>query len=411
MVFLSSILSTALTAVSLAQLSSAHSHPTPGSPEAIKRAVFQQNARRSLADCQDALSKRGGIHEQAKARRENLANEIRKARGLNTAAPFKRDLDSVLATDHLSNKTGITNNTDASTIFDGESSCVLASEVTQGPYYVDGEYVRYDLREDQKGVDIYVDVQLIDVSTCEPVPDVYIDFWHANATGVYSGVSASGNGNSDDEANLNNTFCRGIQKTDEEGVAQWLSIFPGHYTGRTPHIHVLAHQTNGTDFPNGTYIGDSISHIGQVFFDQDLISEVEAVEPYSTNSQTLTTNDEDGILSQEADSIDPVLNYVLLGDSVSDGLMTWSSVGIDASAVYTTSAAATLTENGGVANENSMGGPGGPGGSGGSPNTTTSSESESESNASAEISIIGFQWRLYVFASFVYAFASFLFGL
>ncbi|KAF5362875.1 hypothetical protein D9758_007015 [Tetrapyrgos nigripes] len=378
MVFLSSILSTALTAVSLAQLSSAHSHPAPGSPEAIKRAVFQQNARRSLADCQDTLSKRGGVHEQAKARREILANEIRMARGLNTAAPFKRDLDSVLATDHHSNKTGITNNTDASTIFEGNSSCVLASETTQGPYYVDGEYVRYDLREDQEGVDIYVDVQLIDVSTCEPVPNVYIDFWHANATGVYSGVSASGNGNSDDETNLNNTFCRGIQKTDEDGVAQWLSIFPGHYTGRTTHIHVLAYQTNGTLFTNGTYSGDSISHIGQIFFDQDLISEVEAVEPYSTNSQTLTTNDEDGIMSEEAENIDPVLNYVLLGNSVSDGLMMWTSVGIDASAVYTTSAAATLTENGGVANENAMGS-GGPGGSGGPPNMTM------PSNASAEV--------------------------
>ncbi|KAF5362877.1 hypothetical protein D9758_007017 [Tetrapyrgos nigripes] len=72
--------------------------------------------------------------------------------------------------------------------------------------------------------------------------------------------------------------------------------------------------------------------------------------PYSINSQMLTTNDKDGIMSGEAESIDPVLNYVLLGNSVSDGLMMWTSVGIDASAVYTTSAAATLTENGGVAN-------------------------------------------------------------
>ncbi|KAF5362879.1 hypothetical protein D9758_007019 [Tetrapyrgos nigripes] len=360
MVFISNILSTVLTAVSLAQLSSAHSHPALGSPEAIKRAVFQQNARRSLADCQDTLSKRGGIHERARARRENLANEIRMARGLNTAAPFKRDLDSVLATDHHSNKTGITNDTDASTIFDGESSCVLASEVTQGPYYVDGEYVRYDLREDQEGVDIYVDVQLIDVSTCEPVPDVYIDFWHANSTGVYSGVVSGGNGNTDDATNLNNTFGRGIQKTDEDGVAQWLSLFPGHYTGRTTHIHVSAHQTNGTLFMNGTYIGDSISHVGQIYFDQDLISEVEALEPYSTNTQTLTTNEEDGLLAEAADVIDPVLYYVLLGNSVSDGLMMWTSIGIDASAVYTTSAAATLTENGGVMNENGSGGPGGP---------------------------------------------------
>jgi hypothetical protein len=51
-----------------------------------------------------------------------------------TSVPFKRDLDTVLATDHQSNLTGVTNNTDAATLFDGNSSCVLAPEVTQGPY-------------------------------------------------------------------------------------------------------------------------------------------------------------------------------------------------------------------------------------------------------------------------------------
>ena len=43
---------------------------------------------------------------------------------------------------------------------------------------VDGEYVRFDIRESQGGVDTYVEIQLIDVSTCNPVSDVYIDFWH-----------------------------------------------------------------------------------------------------------------------------------------------------------------------------------------------------------------------------------------
>lgn len=43
---------------------------------------------------------------------------------------------------------------------------------------VDYEYVRWDVREEQEGVDLYVDIQLIDVNTCEPVPNVFIDFWH-----------------------------------------------------------------------------------------------------------------------------------------------------------------------------------------------------------------------------------------
>ncbi|KAK7448428.1 hypothetical protein VKT23_013691 [Stygiomarasmius scandens] len=356
MVFVSSILSAALAASALVELTAAHPHYHPGSPEAIKRSIFQRNARRSLAGCQDELSRRGGVYEKAKVRREQFARDARGARGV----PYKRDLDTVLNTDHHSNLTGVTNNTDASTLFTGNSSCVLGPETTEGPYYVDGEYVRFDLRDGQEGVDTYVEVQLIDVNTCEPVPDVYVDFWHANATGVYSGVTAGGNGNSDDETNLDSTFCRGLQQTDSDGVIQFLSIFPGHYTGRAIHIHLAAHQ-NGTFFSNGTFVSSNVSHVGQVFFDQDLIDTVEATSPYNTNTQNLTTNSDDGILAEEAADIDPFLEYVLLGDDVSEGIFSWVALGIDTTSSYAISAASTLTEDGGVANENSgMGGMGGP---------------------------------------------------
>lgn len=182
------------------------------------------------------------------------------------------------------------------------------------------------------------------------------------------------------------TFHRGIQKTDSDGVAQWLTKFPGHYTGRATHIHLLAHQTNGTEFSNGTYTSATVIHVGQTFFDQDLITSVEAVEPYSTNSQSLTTNSEDNILSEEATDIDPFLQYVLLGDSVSDGIFAWTALGIDVSAAYTVSAASTLTEDGGVANANSMGGGPGGDGAGGPPGSNSSSGSSTASSSSSSAS-------------------------
>ncbi|KAF9055506.1 aromatic compound dioxygenase [Hymenopellis radicata] len=346
-------------AISFAGLVVAHPTPQPGTLEFAKRAQFQATARRSLAGCQGELSKRGGVYERSKARREAFAHEARRKRELRLNAPFKRSLDDVLNTDHQSNLTGVTNNTDAETLFAGNSSCVLGPETTEGPYYVDGEFVRWDIRDEQAGVPIYVDVQLIDTNTCEPVPDVFMDFWHCNATGVYAGVIASGNGDSSDTTNLDNTFLRGLQSTDNDGVAQFLSIFPGHYTGRATHIHIVAHQ-NGTLFDNNTFVSDTVSHVGQLFFDQSLISLAEATEPYTSNTQELTTNAEDSIMSGEAAEIDPVLEYVYLGDDISDGLMMWSSVGIDTSSSYSISAAATLTEDGGVANEGAGGG--GPGG-------------------------------------------------
>ncbi|KAL1746412.1 Intradiol ring-cleavage dioxygenase [Schizophyllum fasciatum] len=361
MVFVSSVL--LLAAKSLADSSFAHPHHAIGSPEFVKRDNFVKAAQRSLGGCQAELRKRGGIYERAVSRRAALADDARSVRGLKRNVAYKRDFDTVLATNHKSNLTGVTNNTDADTLFGGNSACILAPETTEGPYYVDGEFVRWDIREDQAGVDLYVDVQVIDINTCEPVPDIYIDFWHANATGVYASVTAENNGNGD-ESNLNSTFLRGIQSTDQDGVAQWLTVFPGHYTGRATHIHVATHTpADGTAFSNGTYKSETVSHVGQMFFDQDLITQVEALEPYNTNTQELTTNDGDNIMEQESADIDPVVSYVLLGDDVSDGIMAWTAFGVNLTNSYTISAAASYYEEGGVANESSSGGPGGaPGG-------------------------------------------------
>jgi hypothetical protein len=193
--------------------------------------------------------------------------------------------------------------------------------------------------------------------------------WHCNATGVYSGIVANGNGDSSDESNLDNTFLRGIQKTDSDGVAQFESIFPGHYTSRATHIHVLVH-TNATLYSNGTLGNDVVaSHVGQAFFDQDLITEVEKLEPYSTNTQEVTNNEDDQILSQEAatEGSDPVMSWTLLGDDLSDGLFAWLAFGINTTQATTVTPAAYYYAEGGVENENAGSGMGGGDGMGGGP--------------------------------------------
>ncbi len=174
-----------------------------------------------------------------------------------------------------------------------------------------------------------------------------------NSTGVYAGVVANGNGNSDDASNINSTFLRGIQKTDSDGVAAWRSVFPGYYSGRATHIHMVTH-TNATLLSNGTITGGTVRHIGQVFYDQDLIDYInDNVYPYTLNTITLTTNAEDGIfITETSTNSDPVLNYVLLGDKVEDGLFAWITIGVDPSAEYTTEAASVLTEDGGYATGN-----------------------------------------------------------
>lgn len=116
---------------------------------------------------------------------------------------------------------------------------------------------------------------------------------------------------------------------------------------------------NATAAANNTLIDLTATHVGQVYFDQDLVTQVEATEPYSTNTQTVTTNAEDGILSQGAATSDPIVEYVLLGDSVEDGLLAWLAFGINTTYSGTVQAAATYYETGGVGGTLSGGGGGG----------------------------------------------------
>lgn len=101
-----------------------------------------------------------------------------------------------------------------------------------------------------------------------------------------------------------------------------------------------------------------------MFFDQDLLYDIEALSPYSENTQDYTINEEDGILAAEAEGSDPVVEYIILGDTLQQGLLGWLSFGINTSYIETISAASTFYESGGVANSNGGGQPEGPGGPG-----------------------------------------------
>lgn len=104
---------------------------------------------------------------------------------------WRRDLAALEkweAIDH--NRTGILDYSPAtpeSVVFGANTSFVLTPTVTDGPYYVWGEVVRQNVKEEQysEGVDVFLEVQYIDVNTCKPVPGAVVDIWQANATGVY----------------------------------------------------------------------------------------------------------------------------------------------------------------------------------------------------------------------------------
>ena len=59
---------------------------------------------------------------------------------------------------------------------------MTAPEVTEGPYYINNELVRGDIREDQGGIDLLLDIGVIDTTTCQPLEDAFVEIWSCNVS-------------------------------------------------------------------------------------------------------------------------------------------------------------------------------------------------------------------------------------
>ncbi|WYZ42531.1 hypothetical protein EsH8_VI_000230 [Colletotrichum jinshuiense] len=330
--------------------------------------------QRSLNSCSNTAGAQA-MKKRAVERRAQKVNEIRQKKGLKAPArKYRRDADALTSWEAVNhNMTGSSSNgifTSLEDVFSANTSCVLAPEITDGPYYIVGEYMRSNVIESKwcDGVPVFLEVQYVDVATCDPIPAVAVDIWNCNATGIYSGISTNGNYAAD---GMNSTFLRGIQLTDHDGVAQFETIFPGHYDGRATHTHLLSH-TNATLMPNGTIsVWDApVSHIGQVFWPESIRSAVEELYPYNTNTQAVTSNADDmwSILQADA-SYDPFPQFVYLSDDLQDGLFAWIQIGVNASADYTDddyyNIAGYIDEDGGHSTGATVGGGGGGGAPGG----------------------------------------------
>lgn len=324
----------------------AAAHPGAHEPSSMTHAEkrsFLVNAKRSLGQCAERLERRG-LSARIEARRAEQYEFYRRQ------ALKARDYNPSVNTSHHSSL-HVNSHTSETELFAKDPVCILSPEGEVGPFWVKGELIRSNVRDSEAGVPVILDGQFINIETCEPIADLYWVVWNCNSTGVYSGVQSSMNGNGDDASNLNKTFLRGIQKTDQDGVAQFQSVFPGHYSGRATHVHVVAH-VGATVLANDTLTGGNVAHIGQLFFDQDLITEVEALYPYNTNTVAITENADDHVVLDETEDTasDPFFEYALLGDSVEDGIFAWITLGVNVSASYDASYAATYTSSGGVSN-------------------------------------------------------------
>ena len=131
------------------------------------------------------------------------------------------------------------------------STCTIIPEETAGPYPGDGSnynsngianalslsgIVRSDIRRSiggatgtAAGIPLTLTLQLVNTAgNCANLAGYAIYLWHCTRDGLYSMYSTGVTGEN---------FLRGVQQTDSNGKATFLTIFPGCYAGRMPHMH------------------------------------------------------------------------------------------------------------------------------------------------------------------------------
>ena len=174
-------------------------------------------------------------------------------------------------------------------------SCVVVPALTEGPYFVDERLNRTDIRTDptdgtvKEGATLKLTFNVSGVGSsggCTPYAGAYVDVWHCDGVGVYSDVTDNAQG----FATVGKKFLRGYQVTDANGKAEFTTIYPGWYQGRTVHIH----------FKIRNALGATQAHTftSQLFFDDTFSDGVFAAAPYNTNKQRRIKNASDGIYQQ-----------------------------------------------------------------------------------------------------------------
>jgi protocatechuate 3,4-dioxygenase beta subunit len=197
--------------------------------------------------------------------------------------------------------------------------CVLTPGQEEGPFYIDLAQVRQDIVEDRRGVPLALALTVVDASTCEPIRNAAVDVWHCDAQGSYSGEAS--------ESTDGETYLRGIQLTDREGLAEFATIYPGQYPGRTTHIHLKVHI--GGRQRDDAYSGGHVSHVGQLFTTDQRDAEVFALSPYDRNAPEITPRDADFIFVEQGGSSSALRLSPTGSDLARDGMTGRATLGVD----------------------------------------------------------------------------------
>jgi protocatechuate 3,4-dioxygenase beta subunit len=162
---------------------------------------------------------------------------------------------------------------------------------------VDNQLNRSDIRVDptngsiKEGTPLHLRYRVFSVTNnvCAALAGAQVDIWHCDAAGVYGGVQDPRFDTSGQK------WLRGYQITNQFGIADFLTIVPGWYSGRAVHIHFKI-RTQGIN-------QQAYEFTSQLFFDPTTIETIYAESPYAEKGLPDVPNERDGIFRQSGDML------------------------------------------------------------------------------------------------------------
>ncbi|MGY4830538.1 intradiol ring-cleavage dioxygenase [Sphaerotilaceae bacterium SBD11-9] len=233
-----------------------------------------------------------------------------------------------------SSATTTSTSTGSSGSTDTTGSCAVVPEETEGPYPGDGSnsangsianalmlsgIVRSDIRTSvasasgtAAGVPLTLTLKLVNTHAgCADLSGFAIYLWHCDQLGRYSmyspGVTAE-------------NYLRGVQPTASDGTATFITVFPGCYAGRMPHMHFEIYRNTSTALSYTNKLKTS-----QLAFPDEVCDAVYASSGYTTSAANYARMSfaSDGIFSDGV-----TLQMSSVTGSVADGYVATLTVGI-----------------------------------------------------------------------------------
>lgn len=173
------------------------------------------------------------------------------------------------------------------------NACAVSPTEIAGPFPIKtpAQLVRENIVGNRTGVPLLINIKVEDTNNnCMPLQGVLVDIWHCDAKGNYSEYSGQLDGDF-----TNENFLRGRQTTGANGIASFISIYPGWYPGRAPHLHLEILRANGNSLL-----------ITQTAFPEAISNTVYATTGYNGNFDTSNASDGEfgnSLNSNMADSV------------------------------------------------------------------------------------------------------------